>query len=93
MRTGVPTASDCQTQKMAGDGDYKKTSESSEVYLELRTGMEAVAKEDAILELAIEYVLTNGYPPPFLEQGQKACRAATLVVENDEVFVQKRNGE
>ena len=27
------------------------------------TGMEAVDKEDAILELAIEYVLTNGYPP------------------------------
>ena len=47
---------------MVGDGDYKKTSESLEVYLELLV-LEAVDKEDAILELAIKYVLTNGYSP------------------------------
>ena len=57
--------------------------------------MEAVDKEDAILELAIEYVLTNGYPPSLSKDRKRAVqkRAATLVVENGEVFVQKRNEE
>ncbi len=54
--------------------------------------MEAVDKEDAILELAIEYVLTNGYPPSLSKDRKCAVRkrAATLVVENGEVFIQKK---
>ena len=34
--------------------------------------MEAVDKEDAILELAIEYVLTNGYPPSLSKDRKRA---------------------
>ena len=34
----------CQTLKMAGDGDYKKTSESSEMYLELLEWKQLIKK-------------------------------------------------
>ncbi len=46
--------------------------------------MEAVDKEDAILELAIKYVLTNGYPPYLSKDRKRAVRkrATMLVVEN-----------
>ena len=54
--------------------------------------MEAVDKEDPILELAIEYALTKGYPSSLSKDKKRAVRkrAATLVVENGEVFIQKK---
>ena len=49
-------------------------------------------EEDVILELAIEYVLGNGYPSDLVKDRKRAVRkrAATLTAEQGEVFVQRK---
>ena len=41
--------------------------------MELKKEPAASTEEDVILELAIEYVLGNGYPSDLASQGSKAC--------------------
>ena len=49
-------------------------------------------EEDVIFELAIEYVLGNGYPSDLVKDRKRAMRkrAATLTAEQGEVFVQRK---
>ena len=60
--------------------------------MELKKEPAASTEEDVILELAIEYVLGNGYPSDLVKDRKRAVRkrAATLTAEQGEVFVQRK---
>ena len=57
------------------------------------TGGLPVEKDDPILEHAIDYRINRCYPPGVTKDKKRAVRkrAAALVVENGEVFLQRKN--